>query len=300
MAVFNCMWLPVGCLLSIIAAGCGNKHHDIVARAGSVSISPKDLQYQIDIERAYGYDSIQRCVAFVQLVNTTFENIASDSLKTGVSEDDLKEFNRHVEINTKNRDILEKVKKVFGQDTAAYDTFFLAPKLINNKNRGHYYADSSLHAGTRDIVQRAYNLTLINKNFSEIASLTGAIYEMQWLDPLPASENAGAETDGLPRISGSFLLPVAQNLKPGEIAPSIIDGGSAWFIIRLIEQLKDGLLKVELLTVRKKSYDDFLLDIIRKNPVEIYDEEIKKELLQRYGNLNWVETIRENQLPSRQ
>src|SRR5687767_7050817 len=107
-------------MYGLFLAGCRADQDKVIATVGNISITRSQLNYQLEVEKAYGFDSIQPHMALVQLLNNAFEELAADSLKVNLSRQEIKEFSGYVNEHTRDSALLSKVKAIFRRDTAMY------------------------------------------------------------------------------------------------------------------------------------------------------------------------------------
>jgi hypothetical protein len=107
----------------------------MLATVGQTRITGDDISYRITVERAYGNDSVIDSVALVALINDALEREVARRWKVDVTPHEIAALSRHVDQTTRAPEILAKVRHAFGDDRAAYERLYLAPRIVNRKLR---------------------------------------------------------------------------------------------------------------------------------------------------------------------
>jgi hypothetical protein len=279
--------------ITLCIAGCGDAGDDVIATVGESVITRSDLHYQIQTEQVYGFDSIQPYMALVQLVNAAFESEAARHLAIYITPEMVASYAAHVDENTRDREKLEKIKSIFGADSAAYTNVFLKPRMLNITNRDTYVRVDSIHAAKRELAGRVHNLTMIYPDFRDIAPLTESVFEDHLIDSSAMPVNYAPDENEQVIFFASPFYPFADQLEPGQVFPDIIDSGTAFTILKLIERKTGGVLRIHLLTVAKDTFDQYLSGIINTTAVAVADEDLLEQLKANYPTLNWVQSAGE-------
>ncbi|PLX08530.1 MAG: hypothetical protein C0596_06640 [Marinilabiliales bacterium] len=116
-----------------------NPNQKILAQIDNINISFQDVQYKINIEKVYGNVEVDAPLAFIMLVNDTFEELIAQKYGILPTNAEVISFINHYDSTTIAPEILKKIKSIFGADTASFYRLFITPKIINQKLRNYYW-----------------------------------------------------------------------------------------------------------------------------------------------------------------
>ena len=231
-------------------------------------------------------------VTLISLINDAIEFEVARIHGILVTQEEIKSFAKYADENTKAPEILQKVKTAFGDDTAAYERLFLAPKIINRKLRHFYNTNSEIHKPERKSIEKAYGVVSSGKSFQEAAEQLGLQFKTLETGTQDTSAPEGRKKDinggGAP--AGDPLIPILEKLSPGEICRNIVEDDYSYRVIRLKERSENKYL-VETIAVYKRPFDEWFRKEAEKIKIEILDPELKKSLKAKYLAVWWVATL---------
>jgi hypothetical protein len=276
--------------LSVVFSSHAEEARRTVAHVGKTNITSRDIDYRIEIGRAYGNEGMTSEAALVSLVNDAIEREAARMYGIAVTNEELDALSEHADRNTKAPEILEKVKSAFGEDKPSYRKIYLAPKIMNKKLRNFFSRDPGVHASKRVLIEKAYTLVILGKTFEEAAEESGLEHS--------EFDIGGKVAATPPELKRYFpgderpkdpLVELLETLSPGEVYGNIVEDDHSYKVVRLKE--KDGdVYSVEAITARKRPFEEWLRREADKINVQITDPELEKSITSEYPTLWWVKS----------
>ncbi|UCG59033.1 MAG: hypothetical protein JSU70_05895 [Phycisphaerales bacterium] len=247
------------------------------------------------MEEAYGNCGMSDETALISLVNDALERETARMHNVVVTEQEINAFRKYVDENTKAPEILEKVKRVFGDDRASYEQIYLGPKIINRKLDSWYSRNTEIHKHERAAIEKVYSLAQSGKSLAEAAQAQGLDYSTteyhKGHSSIPASlkgyrpRHSESPTDGIAAIVG--------RLSEGEIYRNIVEDDYGYQVMRLLQ--KNGTEhKLEAVTAKKRPFRKWFLEQAGQIDVRILDGELGKEVTAKYPSIWWVRECCQN------
>ena len=175
---------------------------------------------------------------------------------------------RRIDATTRAPDVLAEIKAALGNDASRFANSFARPILVERLLRGRFDNDDALHASQRRRSEQARNDLLSAKQsgapYDKMLALLkrgypGAVTETTWQFGAPPAETAGGRdakfyfADLPPELQDVLL---AQLRAPGDVS-SVIETPAA-FLLYVARQRTDSVLSVASLSLRKRSYEQWL------------------------------------------
>ena len=261
----------------------------ILAKVGEWQINSVDVSYGIAIEKAYGNEMVVEEAILVSLVNKVLAREVGRMFGLTAMPDEVAALSKYVNKNSKAPEILDRVKRVFGDDRAAYERLYLTPRIISSKLRGWYSRNASIHERERALIEKAHHLARSGKPLEEAAQACGLLFSVvdygkgnRALPPLlekyfPQGGNS----------SSVSITAVLKTLSEGEIYKNIVEDDYGYKVIKLVRN-SGSQYTVETITANKHPFMKWFQVQAAKVPVKIVDKELEREIASKYPNVWWV------------
>jgi len=278
-------------LLLLLAVAGGWWMHAVqqcAAMVGEACIGETDIGYRIGVEQAYG-TSLAREAALVVLVNDAIQREVGRPVGVQVTEKDLDGFSAYVDKSSKAPEVLAKVKQVFGADTEAYRSIWLAPKVMNRKLHDWFNRDEQMQQRPRAAIRQAYALAAAGNDFEQVAKATGLKFTEQ---------DYGAETKDAPDALRAYfpegmamMTPAFQKLldgmEPGGMANTIVEDDSSYRVVRLTGN-QGGTYKTAEIIAAKEPFDPWFRKRRADVRVDIRDAGLRAAIAANFPKLDWM------------
>ncbi len=210
------------------------------------------------------------------------------------TKEEIDAFRKYSDEHTKAPRILQKVKTVFGDDSASYERLFLVPKIINRKLRQFYNTNQEIHKSERESIEKAYSVISSGKSFQEVADQLRLQFKT-----LEVSNQGASVPHGLKKHTNDEgaplndpLIPILQKLSPGDVCRSIVEDDYSYRVIRLKERSGNRYL-FETITVYKQPFGKWFRKEAEKIKIDILDVELRRSIREKYPNLWWLPSMRD-------
>ncbi len=272
--------------------GCGTSGPEaplVLAKAGQTRITGDDISYRNAVEEAYGNDSITDSVALVALVNDALEHELAQSFGMMITPEEIARLNKHVDQTTRAPEILASVKHAFGDDRAAYERIYLAPRIINRKLRAFFSRNAEVHARERVLIEQAYALARSGMALTETAQACDLDYSsiefVKRNNTVPALLRQYLPTRE-ESLNGP-LSAIVGTMIEGEIYKDIVEDDRGYMVIRLVQR-NEKQYKLEAIGAGKQPFDVWFREQAAKIEPEIFDRELANNILRAHPNMWWV------------
>jgi len=294
-----------GALLVTCLAGCSTHdgagdadegHVDAaVAEVGGTRIGGADTSYRVAVEKAYGNATATEAAALVSLVNDALEGEVARAVGVDAAAGEIAALGKHADETSKAPEILAKVKRVFGNDGAAYDKLYLAPKVVNRKLRAWYSRDAAIHARERELIEKAFGLVSTGTPLKQAAEECGiefSAFEVGGSGGHLPADLARYFPRSAEGVKGS-LESILDSLPVGAVYDRIVEDDRSFRVVRLIQKNegneKNGpKYKGEAVAARKRPFDEWLREQAARIKIRIADPELAKAVRETYPNVWWV------------
>lgn len=239
------------------------------AKVGTLTITQKDVDNKIAVERVYGNQTLTEDVALQVLVQDATEQEVARAFNVLPAKADISSFEDHANKTTKAPEILQAVKDVFGTDSDSYDHIYILPKIVNISLHTFFSANKDINKEQSASIEKAYAEVTAGGKFIDVAKNNGLQYATSTpsasLMALPPAMQKYFPTKDMPK---SKLFTIVESLKPGEIYKTIIEDDYSYSIARLLSAEK-GAYKIESVVSKKRDYDTWYKEEAKKISVEI-------------------------------
>lgn len=277
-------------ILFLVAYGCDKK----VARVGETVITNKDIRLRARVSEIYYPNSGQDYVALSQLIKGYLTEEVLKSLGYKIDSDVLEGEAKRIDTNTKAPDVLNAIKKVYGNDRESYLKGFVrivyAERFLYNEV---FLKSREIHKEEWEKIahflerakKRPAEFSKIAKEFHlepqrlRISKKEGIVIDAERDEAILEREPQGVEQAG-------YILSRISNTPAGEVYPEVIEWREGFQVLKVVK--KGDEFKVESVSVPKKNYDEWFWNIARDVPVWIYDKELKDELIK---NVPWAQKV---------
>jgi hypothetical protein len=264
----------------------------IIAAIGSIKITEQTIQYRLGTESAYDNSNLNKSAALVMLINDALEMEVALRYNQQALDDEIEQFKQYADQTSRAPEILNKVKKTYGQDIKSYDQWFISPKIVNRKIRDYFSANKSINQNALNQINSAMKLLKSGKKMKDAAKslhLTAVVDSIpkKPLDMTPALKN-------YPDAQLPFenpMLKYIKKLKSGEMYPEVIEESYSFLIIKLLNY-NDDYYFIERISVPKPDFDTWFKKEAAKINITIIDTPIKSEIQHKYSNLWWIGTLK--------
>lgn len=305
--------LKVALVLVCFACVAGCSSHDgvrdghadgAVAEVGGARISSADVSYRVAVEKAYGNATATEAAVLVSLVNDALEREVARAAGVDATAEEIAALGKHADETSKAPEILAKVKRVFGDDRAAYERLYLAPKVVNRKLRAWYGRDAGIHARERELIEKAYRLVSSGMPLEQAAEECGldfCTFEVGGSGgPRPAEL-----ARHFPRSAGGAKGPlesILDSLPVGAVHDRIVEDDGSFRVVRLIQRNegnkgsegneKNGpQYKAEAIAARKRPFDEWFRERARKVEIRFLDAALANGVREKYPTLWWLKQV---------
>ena len=281
------LWLPLGLL-----TGCAKK----VAEVGSIPITDKDIKLRAKVSEVYYPGSGKDYIGLTQLVKGYLSEEVLKSLGQKVDQSTWEAEAKRIDQNTKAPAVLEKVKNVYGRDRKNYLNSFIRVVYAERADYNEVFLKSgAIHQQQRNNAENFLEAVLKSPSaFSEAARAQNLeakklkLSEQGGILPFDAKERPRENPSGTGQEQAKRLIDAISSLKPGAIAPQLIEWQEGYQVLRFLK--KDGKdYLVESVSVPKRNFDDWFWERASEIPVQIYDPKLKDELLK---NVGWAKNLK--------
>ena len=257
----------------------------ISAKINNQEITPKDLDYQIKTDDCYGNKNQSSELALIKIINQLLEKeVLIAAFKIKITTQELEEKSAWIDANTKAPEILDCVKKVFGQDKKSYLNLYIRPTLVNPRLHSEFALALTIHQ------EEADRISSLKSELSQGKKLEDLSHYQKWeilkktdLSGVRALQEAGVELAPNPLID-----KVIKNLKPGEIWADIIEDDYSFQIVRFLKEDQEKYY-LDGIVIPKKSFDSWFQDYVKNNvKIEIFDQEILNKIKTQYPDIWWL------------
>lgn len=256
-----------------------------VAVVGGGEVTEQDITDWQAAQSCYGDDAItSRKAGFMRM----FEATILDKVLTGqnhpITQEDYKKEVSRIDAETRAPEILNCIKKHFGDATTRYERVFVRPILGQRFIREFVKFNPSVQSKAYHLRDTTLKDISANKTFKKIGAeheiaYSTAAYSVEEDTSTPGSVEPWKRWSP---YEAAFIEEHLKGLKPGEVKAKPIEDEMSVKIARLI-RIVGKKYYFELLTIPKLSTEDYLKNI-KKLPCNINDEELH----------NWVAPIKGN------
>jgi len=256
---------------------------------GSVEIYREDLMLQKTVyEKCYKQENKDSIEVLAELIGNALEKSVLKA-KYGMEppETIMVEKEKWIDNNTKAPEIWQCKKEIYGGNKDALYRNIISQILVNQKLHGMFSIDTLIHKQERDSIVRMFKKAMeFPKNLRTIAG-----YDTFQI-PKRVSAYKTLLKSGAEFVPDPIIDKVLVHLKPGEMWQSIIEDNYSYKIVRLLSE-NDSSYVCDGVIVRKKSFDKWFREYAIENiDIEIYDDYLKKSLLEKYPDLWWWGMLR--------
>jgi len=292
MAAGRCWrWLGLLLWLFILATSHGaTPEPEVLASVGAVPISASAVQYRLAVERVYGNAEITPEAALISLIQDALAQQVAARLGQAASADEIEALHRHAEAHSKAPERLKQVQAVFGEDRAAYQQLYLAPKVTDRKLRYYHARNYAIHHSAQQAIEQAYQRAKSGQPFAEVASALALVYfsgetakpNAAWPDALKPYLPAEPAAEQDP------LIELLAGLADGEIYANIVEQDHAFQIVRRLSRSAEGIYRIETVTAAKQLFEPWFEEQAAPLKVRILAADLAARIIARYPDLWWV------------
>jgi hypothetical protein len=260
-------------LFGSLLGGCHlfKKEEPAVATVGDYRITQKDIEYRDQVIRVY-YPDTAESYGLKQLVASyTHAQVLKNNGVT-IDESTLNAEIERIDKTTQAPETLERIKKVFGDNKAAYKKVFILPTFADRTIYFDFFRDNKdIHAPAQrkaeDFLAKAIADPKDFKSLAEKQAKKWTIVRVseadgvEWGPKHPADGHSSAP-EGKRWIS-EYLL----DLMPGQVYPKLIAKEDHWISLKLVAKKvvkKSATYELEAAIFSKQDYGQWL-DEQRKN-----------------------------------
>jgi len=248
-----------------------------VAVIGHGEITEQDIADWQAAQSCYGEDAItSRKAGFMRLFEASILDQLLIRQGRPITGDDYKKEVARIDAETRAPDILNCIKKYFGDGTARYERVFVRPILAQRFIRELVKSGPKVQVKAYGLRDGTLKDIAAGKIFRDIGVARGiaystAAYSMEEDTSAPASIEPWKRWSP---FEASFIEENLKGLKPGEVKPGPIEDELTVKFVRLIS-VTDKKYYFESLTVPKLSTEDYLKSVpklsCRINDTELRD-----------------------------
>jgi hypothetical protein len=259
-----------------------------VAVVGDLRISAKDVSYRNKVNKIF-YPNDPNDYGKEQLITAfTYAQILKNN-GVEISDKVLKEEEARIDQNTKAPDVLEKIKKVYGNDKESYQKDFVLPTYAERTIYFDFF-NKSKKAQAKSLAKVNDFLLSIaetKKPLSFLAQEQGYTYKkfeiskengIEWENPkekkIPHSklidksattkqkevqQSIDEQSHNQAQESANFWIDnVISRMTPGQIVQEPVDNGENWMVVKYLKNLGKKTFEMEAILIPKDSYEEWL------------------------------------------
>ncbi|MBT3302308.1 MAG: hypothetical protein HN921_07770 [Bacteroidetes bacterium] len=247
----------------------------IILKIEDLSISERDIDYKVAIEKVYGNNSINRLQACVMLTNEMIEYALLRKQNLDILAYELQELKNHTFASSKAPELLTQIQNIFEEDTNSLNQLFFRPIVVTQKLNQYFYLKKEFHVLPIGAIQKAFQQAQTGSSYELIASDSLLQYVV---DTITAEQG---------------IFQIANSLELNQIYPEIIESDYSFSILKVINKHAEKIT-IETVSVAKNDLQKWMQTEINNLNMPIYDEMLFKDLKIQYPNLNWVKNLINN------
>ncbi|MCD6595324.1 hypothetical protein J7L68_06595 [bacterium] len=273
---------------ALLLFGCA-KEGEPLARVGVVEINREDLTLQKTVyEKCYGQADKDSTEVLAELISNALEKaVLKAKYEIEPPESVMAEKEKWIDKNTKAPEIWRCKKKIYGENKEALYRDIISPILVNQKLHGMFSQDTLIHKSGRDSIAKIFKKVM---EFPESLE-TIAGYDTFRM-PKQVSIDKTLLKSGVEFVPDPIIDKVLVHLKPGEMWQNIVEDDYSYKIVRLLSE-NDSSYLCDGIILPKRSFDEWFRKYAIENiDIEIYDDYLKKSLIEKYPDLWWWKMLR--------
>lgn len=285
------------------------KHHELepIASVGDLQISEKDVQNTNAITKIY-YPDETRDLGLLQLKNAYLMAQVLKNNGWEITDATLKTESKRIDQTTQRPEILAKIKGLFPNNEHGYLYVYVLPVYVK---RVIYYdfflKNPAIHAPSKKVAERFLESVVHQPEKLVREAKNSGIrintFEVSLSRGIEWNTNNGNRKSDISSSSAANKIPldiqhqfqptmdsrkvseeaqkwindVANQLKPGQVFPKIVEMNDAWMIVKFSGQSKaaSGVYHFEAVSFPKADFNDWLEK--EKNRVPIVDRSLKEK-----------------------
>jgi hypothetical protein len=264
----------------------------IIATLGSIKITKQTIQYRLGTESAYDNTNLNESAALIMIINDALEMEVALRYNQQALAEEIEQFKQYADQTSKAPEILNKVKKAYGQDIKSYNQWFISPKIVNRKIRDFFSASKSINQAALNQINSVMNIL---KSGKKMKDATKSLHLKVVLDSIPVKPlDMTPALKNYPDAQLPFenpMLKYVKKLKSGEMYPEVIEENYSFLIIKLLNYNEDHYF-IERISVPKPDFDTWFKKEAAIIGITITDAPIKSEIQHKYSNLWWVGNLK--------
>ncbi len=276
-----------------------------VVRVGRRTITVQDISLRQAVDAAYrgdagGGDAQAGTTTPTMAVVLMREAIAGEVAKTlGVdaTTTECEALAAYADSTSQAPELLARVKAVFGADHAAYLRLYIAPKVVEQKLRGHFVHSRQLHATQIGAIEAAFaEARTTSASLATLAPRHGLQYTTFTLSEAETPQPEGPA--GQLAFRKDPMLDLVRPLGAGELFHNIVENDDEFQIVRLLAHEGTTTHTAESLVALKRPFDEWFHEQSTRVPIVFFDPTLADEMQKQYPQLTWWPqvTVQENQL----
>ena len=281
-------------ILPFLFPACAKKK---VAEVGSIPITAKDISFRAKVSDIYYPGSGKDYIGLTQLIKGYLSEEVLKSLGQKVDQSAWETEAQRIDANTKAPAVLEKVKRVYGRDRKDFLNSFIrvvyAERVLYNEI---FLKSAAIHREQREKAEEFLKAASHSPaKFSEVAKARGLdakkfrLSAEGGIQPLETRRTpAGPRPVGFGQEQAQRLIAAVASLKPGAVAPDLIEWQEGFQALRFLKKEGKDYL-VESVSVPKRGFDEWFWERASQIPVRIYNQELKDELVK---NVGWAKNLK--------
>jgi len=184
----------------------------IILKIEDLSISERDIDYKVAIEKVYGNNSINRLQACVMLTNEMIEYALLRKQNLDILAYELQELKNHTFASSKAPELLTQIQNIFEEDTNSLNQLFFRPIVVTQKLNQYFYLKKEFHVLPIGAIQKAFQQAQTGSSYELIASDSLLQYVV---DTITAEQG---------------IFQIANSLELNQIYPEIIESDYSFSI----------------------------------------------------------------------
>ena len=280
--------IVVGLLLATLGGCSRTSRAEVTARVGEIIITPEDVAYRQAVTEVRSGEAIPAPVALFQLLEEALMAEVGRRYDVVVSEEMLAQEAVRVQTESRDPQMLARIRAVFGEDQAAYRRLVLKPILVNQLLHARFSLGHDIQAEPLARAQEvlAAGLTApaslpalaeaFGAEYQELEVADGRIrYGEEAQQELPPALTQYVQWFGYDR---GFVVQVVDELEVGELHPRVVEDRHTFMVVRLLSEAGEDA-QLESVVVDKLAFGPWFQAQSQRVEMKIADQALKEALL---------------------
>jgi len=293
--------------LLLVCMGCGGekgadkvdgvvrrRENPVVAWVDTVPIFKSEVEGRKTQAYAYGFSDEQftGATALVNIIQDLIEYCVAARHGVAPTPHQVDSFARWVNENTRDANLLVKVKGSYGGETDEYKKIYLRPFLVNKMIRNYFAFNKAYHGGAWDCIEKALSMAKRGVPFQQIyREMRDRCPNLNYQSVIFSGE-ASSEVKGWKNVPDYLAPPFLDSLPANTLYQGVHDEQysiSIWYKVKRDER---GIWAYSI-SHPKSDFDRWLKKEAQKLEICITDGSLLREIKNKYKELWWLYLVKD-------